>query len=269
MVHARMRARAHSNPHQTKRLSRLEAAGFRLTVGGAVGELGVCLGTNPFAARARMHERGYPVLGQRPYRPSVRRSQVQTGRHRRARPRTRQDVRTERTTGGPIGRVPLEGRTAGRVRWRFLMTSLVTPRARRNSGRSSRRPSSRLKARSLTIRWRRERKRSAGTLRGGNFKDASISFIRYRGVREDLDSRDYFLELGRRFLPEVEQQIKARKLTPKFAKDWGVVMMCHGFIAPTSSTIATDLATIAQACFQSSRETPMRRRSGSPAKFSD
>ena len=31
--------------------------------------------------------------------------------------------------------------------------------------------------------------------------------------------------------PEVEQQIKARKLTPKFAKDWGVVMMCHGFIS--------------------------------------
>ena len=70
-----------------------------------------------------------------------------------------------------------------------------------------------------------------GALRGGNFKDASLSFIRYRGVREDLDSRDYFLELGRRFLPEVEQQIKARKLTPKFAKDWGVVMMCHGFIS--------------------------------------
>ena len=71
----------------------------------------------------------------------------------------------------------------------------------------------------------------AGTLRDGNFKDASLSFIRYRGVREDLDSRDYFLELGRRVLPEVERQIKARKLTPKFAKDWGVVMMCHGFIS--------------------------------------
>lgn len=71
----------------------------------------------------------------------------------------------------------------------------------------------------------------AGTLRGGTFKDASISFIRYRGVRDDLDSRDYFLELGRRFLPEVEDQIEARKLTPKFAKDWGVVMMCHGFIS--------------------------------------
>ena len=70
-----------------------------------------------------------------------------------------------------------------------------------------------------------------GTLRRGNFKDASLSFIRYRGVREDLDSRDYFLELGREFLPKVERQIKARKLTPKFAKDWGVVMMCHGFIS--------------------------------------
>jgi hypothetical protein len=70
-----------------------------------------------------------------------------------------------------------------------------------------------------------------GTLRGGDFRDASISFIRYRGVRDDLDSRDYFLELGQRFLPEVERQIKARKLTRKFMKDWGVVMMCHGFIS--------------------------------------
>jgi hypothetical protein len=70
-----------------------------------------------------------------------------------------------------------------------------------------------------------------GTLRDGNFKDASLSFIRDRGVRDDLDGRDYFLELGRRFLPEVERQIKARQLTPKFAKDWGVIMMCHGFIA--------------------------------------
>jgi hypothetical protein len=71
----------------------------------------------------------------------------------------------------------------------------------------------------------------AGTLRGGNFKDASLSFIRHRGVREDLDSRDYFLELGREFLPKVERQIKDRQLTPKFAKDWGVIMMCHGFIS--------------------------------------
>ena len=37
----------------------------------------------------------------------------------------------------------------------------------------------------------------SGAMRGGNFKDASLSFIRHRGVREDLDSRDYFLELGR------------------------------------------------------------------------
>jgi hypothetical protein len=71
----------------------------------------------------------------------------------------------------------------------------------------------------------------SGALRGGKFKDASLSFIRHRGVREDLDSRDYFLELGREFLPKVERQIKARKLTRKFAKDWGVVMMCHGFIS--------------------------------------
>jgi hypothetical protein len=55
--------------------------------------------------------------------------------------------------------------------------------------------------------------------------------IRYRGASEDYDSRDYFLELGRKFVPGVKRQIKRRRLTPKFAKDWGVVMMCHGFIA--------------------------------------
>jgi len=64
-----------------------------------------------------------------------------------------------------------------------------------------------------------------------NLKDASLSFIRDRGVRDDLDSRDYFLELGRKILTDVERQIKARQLTAKFAKDWGVVLMCHGFIS--------------------------------------
>jgi hypothetical protein len=58
-----------------------------------------------------------------------------------------------------------------------------------------------------------------------------VSIIRYRGVDETIESRDYFFELGQRFLTGVEQQIKARELTAKFAKDWGVVMMCHGFIA--------------------------------------
>jgi hypothetical protein len=44
-------------------------------------------------------------------------------------------------------------------------------------------------------------------------------------------SRGYFLELGQQFLREVERQIKARKLTPKFAKDWGAVMTFHDFMA--------------------------------------
>jgi hypothetical protein len=70
-----------------------------------------------------------------------------------------------------------------------------------------------------------------GTLRGGDFRDPEVSIIRYRGVNKDIDNRDYFLELGRELLPKVEQQIRARKLTPKFAKDWGVVMMSHGFIS--------------------------------------
>ena len=108
------------------------------------------------------------------------------------------------------GSRPRRGR--GESRWRFMMTLLVIQRVRKISGRSSKRPSSRLKARSLPIRPTREEALS-GALRGGNFKDASISFIRYRGVRDDLDSRDYFLELGQRFLPEVAEQIEARELT--------------------------------------------------------
>jgi hypothetical protein len=59
-----------------------------------------------------------------------------------------------------------------------------------------------------------------GTLRGRNFRNTAVLFIRYRGVDPDYDSRDYFLELGRRVLHEVGPQINARKLTPKFAKDW-------------------------------------------------
>jgi hypothetical protein len=70
----------------------------------------------------------------------------------------------------------------------------------------------------------------AGTLRGGDFRDTAVSFVRYRALHEHVDNRDYFLELGRKFLPKVEWQIRARKLTPKFAKDWGVIMMCYGFI---------------------------------------
>jgi hypothetical protein len=66
---------------------------------------------------------------------------------------------------------------------------------------------------------------------GDTFRSSPGDFIRHRGVREEYDSRDYFLELGRKFLPDVERQIKARKLTSKFAKDWGVIMMCHGFIS--------------------------------------
>jgi hypothetical protein len=73
-----------------------------------------------------------------------------------------------------------------------------------------------------------------GTLRlegGGTFRDPIADIIRYREVDKDVDSRDYFLNLGRKFVRRVEPQIKRRRLTPKFAKDWGVVMMCHGFIS--------------------------------------
>jgi hypothetical protein len=66
---------------------------------------------------------------------------------------------------------------------------------------------------------------------GDTYRSSPGDFIRYRGVDEDYDSREYFLNLGRKFVPEVERQIRSRRLTPRFAKNWGVVMMCHGFIS--------------------------------------
>jgi hypothetical protein len=66
---------------------------------------------------------------------------------------------------------------------------------------------------------------------GDTYRSSPGDFIRYRGVDEDYDSRDYFLNLGRKFVPRVERQIRCRRLTPQFAKDWGVVMMCHGFVS--------------------------------------
>jgi hypothetical protein len=74
---------------------------------------------------------------------------------------------------------------------------------------------------------------------GDTHRSSPGDFIRYRGVGEDYDSREYFLSLGRKFLPRVKRQLDRRRLTPKFAKDWGVVMMCHGFIARTFSTTLT------------------------------
>ena len=36
--------------------------------------------------------------------------------------------------------------------------------------------------------------------------------VRYRGASKDYDSRDYFLTLGRRFVPRVKRQINRRRL---------------------------------------------------------
>jgi hypothetical protein len=60
----------------------------------------------------------------------------------------------------------------------------------------------------------------AGTLRlegGGTRRNPTADIIRYRGVDKDVDSRDYFLSLGRKFLPRVKRQIDSRRLTPRFA----------------------------------------------------
>jgi hypothetical protein len=105
---------------------------------------------------------------------------------------------------------------------------LVTRRARKNSGREETFVLIKGALADYPVETREDA--LSGTLRGGNFRDTAVSIIRYRAVHEEADNREYFLELGQATLPEVARQIEARKLTPKFAKDWGVVMMCHGFI---------------------------------------
>jgi hypothetical protein len=54
--------------------------------------------------------------------------------------------------------------------------------------------------------------------------------IGFRNVSKDMDSREHFYELGRRAVASVAIQIERREFNLKFAHDWGVAMMCHGFM---------------------------------------
>jgi hypothetical protein len=66
---------------------------------------------------------------------------------------------------------------------------------------------------------------------GKSFKGSGGAFIRYRKIGPDDDSLGYFLELGRKTLPDVRRGIKRRRLTSRFAIAWGTAMMCRGFVS--------------------------------------
>lgn len=66
---------------------------------------------------------------------------------------------------------------------------------------------------------------------GGKFLRSGMTVIRYRDTSNDLDQRDYFLEMGRELLPYIQRALNERKLTPEFVQQWGKVMFCHGYIA--------------------------------------
>lgn len=80
----------------------------------------------------------------------------------------------------------------------------------------------------------RDKKRRGGGLR----------VIRYRGVSEELDSRDHYLRLGQELCPLVAQLLDERRLTPEFVQVWGQVMFCAGWIA---SHLFDDTDSLAQA----------------------
>jgi hypothetical protein len=54
--------------------------------------------------------------------------------------------------------------------------------------------------------------------------------IGFRNVSEDMESREHLYELGQRAVASVAIQIERREFNYKFAHDWGVAMMCHGFM---------------------------------------
>ena len=88
-----------------------------------------------------------------------------------------------------------------------------------------------VKASSLTIRWRHRKKRllapfAAETSRTRHCPSfAIVEFERISTAATTSSSSDGG------FCSKSSGKSKRRKLTPKFAKDWGVVMMCHGFIS--------------------------------------
>jgi hypothetical protein len=74
----------------------------------------------------------------------------------------------------------------------------------------------------------------AGTLRFDEYERSYRGnpgvFIRYRGTNVDYDSREYYLNEGRKLLDTVEKQIEGRQFTTDFVLNWGRISVCRGFI---------------------------------------
>jgi hypothetical protein len=64
----------------------------------------------------------------------------------------------------------------------------------------------------------------------GSVNRNALGVIRYRGISEENDQREYFLIMGRYLLPAVRQDVADRRLTPQFVQRWGQLLFCHGFI---------------------------------------
>lgn len=80
-------------------------------------------------------------------------------------------------------------------------------------------------------------------LSGSSWKRSVPGFaIRYRGVSEENDLREHYLEMGQGLLDPVAEAISARQMTPEFMQQWGQLMFCHGYLASYALDDSDDLA---------------------------
>ena len=73
-----------------------------------------------------------------------------------------------------------------------------------------------------------------------DFRLDSINLMRYRQT-DDRENLEYFWELGKSLLKPVSGHIQKRQLSMDFVHDWGVLMFCHGFVAPSAFALGEDL----------------------------
>lgn len=76
----------------------------------------------------------------------------------------------------------------------------------------------------------------------GDVQRHGMTAIRYRNVSGEVGQLDYFLDMGRKLLPYIDQAIDEQKLTPEFVQQWGKIMFCHGYVASYVFDDADDLS---------------------------
>lgn len=77
-----------------------------------------------------------------------------------------------------------------------------------------------------------------------------MNILAYRQVDEDYDQRDYCYELGRETLPQVQEMIDARELTPAFFQAWAVLQSATAISPHMSSTRQTPSTMSERACWE-------------------